>query len=56
MRQRAADRAGEAVKILEEAGKTVHKVIIDGARIEIILEKSAITYDAPSDDNVIDWR
>lgn len=59
MRQRAANRAGEAVKILEECGKTVHKVIIDGSRIELILEKSAITYDACEEDNscaVIDWR
>ena len=56
MRTKTTDRAGEAVKVLEEAGKTVHKVIIDGARIELILEKSAIRYDALEEDNVIDWR
>lgn len=56
MRTKTTDRAGEAVKVLEEAGKTVHKVIIEGSRIELILEKSAIRYDALEEDNVIDWR
>ena len=56
MRTKTTDRAGEAVRVLEEAGKTVHKVIIDGSKIELVLEKSAIRYDAPEEDNVIDWR
>lgn len=46
------EKALDAIRLLEKDGHTVYKVILDGKKIELILEKGAIDDDAPGE---IDW-
>ena len=46
------EKALDAIRLLEKDGRTVYQVILDGKKIELILEKGAIDDDAPGE---IDW-
>ena len=46
------EKALDAIRLLEKDGRTVYKVILDGKKIELILERGAIDDDAPGE---IDW-
>ena len=46
------EKALDAIRLLEKDGSKVYKVILDGKKIELILEKGAIDDDAPGE---IDW-
>ena len=46
------EKALDAIRLLEKDGRTIYKVILDGKKIELILEKGAIDDDAPGE---IDW-
>ena len=52
MNSKTNEKALEAIRLLEKDGRTVYKVILDGKKIELILEKGAIDDDAPGE---IDW-
>lgn len=52
MNSKTNEKALDAIRLLEKDGHTVYKVILDGKKIELILEKGAIDDDAPGE---IDW-
>jgi hypothetical protein len=52
MNNKTNEKALDAIRLLEKDGRTVYKVILDGKKIELILEKGAIDDDAPGE---IDW-
>jgi hypothetical protein len=52
MNSKTNEKALDAIRLLEKDGRTVYKVILDGKKIELILEKGAIDDDAPGE---IDW-
>ena len=52
MNIKSNEKALDAIRLLEKDGHTVYKVILDGKKIELILEKGAIDDDAPGE---IDW-
>lgn len=47
------EKALDAIRLLERDGRTIYKVILDGKKIELVLDQGAIGDDAPSE---IDWR
>lgn len=47
------EKALDAIRLLERDGRTIYKVILDGKKIELVLDRGAIGDDAPSE---IDWR
>lgn len=51
MRPKSTEKALEAVKLLERDGRKVYRVVIDGQRIELVLEKGT----APEDGADIKW-
>jgi hypothetical protein len=52
MNSKTNEKALDAIRLLEKDGRTIYKVILDGKKIELILEKGAIDDDAPGE---IDW-
>lgn len=46
------EKALDAIRLLEKDGRTVYKVVLDGKKIELVLDKGAIGDDAPGE---IDW-
>ena len=56
MRTKTTEKALEAVRLMEKDGRKVYKVVLDGQKIELLLDRGAVEDDAPEMKNVIDWR
>ena len=52
MNSKTNEKALDAIRLLEKHGRTIYKVILDGKKIELVLDKGAIDDDAPGE---IDW-
>ena len=53
MNSKTNEKALDAIRLLEKDGRTVYKVVLDGKKIELVLDKGAIGDDAPA--GSIDW-
>ena len=52
MNSKTNEKALDAIRLLEKDGRTIYKVILDGKKIELVLDKGANDDDAPGE---IDW-
>jgi hypothetical protein len=55
MRKKTTEKALEAVRLMELDGRKVYKVVLDGQKIELLLDKGAAEEDDFGTNNVIDW-